>query len=654
MIEAGNVIELKDKDRLLCGAVLTSGDKQLHVLTSEGKEAKIPREKILHAAPGIDGAKGKSAIVDLLRAVNERRDSLKNSIQLRLLWEIAGENDQVRTAEELANLYFGESADADQVAAMIRILHQDWGYFRPRGNGYFTVDAKTVRVMEEGRRQQAEHRKREDEFVSWLARGGSEELPPGAEPFVEIIKEWLIDREQSAKSRQAHDLLKRGKVADDDALFAILMRCGVFRENENLLLKRYRVPGSFPKRLEDEAAAASNQAIFFDGRLDLSGVPAFTIDDETTTDIDDALSLEIGADGWRVGIHIADVAELVPKDSPLDKEALARSTSIYLPDQKISMFPDSLTDAASLNRGKIRPAISVLASFHKNGQMTSWEIRETLIRVNERLSYDEVDDRMAGDAALEKLHRLAVQFQEDRKKSGAMIIHFPKAEISASADGKEISVRNARPRTPSQILVSEWMIFANRLVAGLCSQSRIPVLYRTQQPPGKVFPISDGDWVSLFRQRRYMRKGEVTVHPSPHHGLGLPVYLQMTSPIRRFSDLVIHRQLKAHLRKEQLPYGEDDLEAIRAYGERWVEIADMVEKEWRKYWLLKFLAGKMGSRFDAVVLEATLNEYLLFIPEYSLEVPCPRGLKNYAEGDSLQVTLELAKPREGVIKVIPL
>jgi exoribonuclease-2 len=653
-ISPGTVIEIKGKDRIYCGVVLSSGEKQVYVLSSSGKEFKISPDKVLHVGGELDLLKGKDFLLSALRALDEKREALKNEIQLKLLWQTLGESEEVRSAEALANLYFGSASTPDHAAGMLRAIHADWGYFRPRGEGFFPVDARAVLALEEGRKQQALHKAHEEAFLVWLASGASSLPPQGADHFLEILEDFLIHGEKSSRVKQAQELLRKGKISDRDQLFEILEKSGRIQKNENLLLKRYKVPTVFPQKVEEEAQEILRNSLALENRLDFTHAPTISIDDETTTDIDDAISLESVPGGFRIGIHIADVSEWVLKDSLLDKEAQARSTSIYLPDQKITMLPQSITEAASLKMGEIKPALSIVAVFRENGHLVSCELKETVIKVKERLTYEGADEALEKDSMLSILYQFAEQFREERKKSGALVVQFPKIELMVDEKSGEIFIKKPNRFSKSQVLVSEWMIFANKYAASLAYQKKIPVLYRIQEPPAKVFPIAEGDWVALFRQRRCIRKGEMSVEPFAHHGLGLPFYLQMTSPIRRYTDLVIHRQLKAFLRNQPFPYTEEDLQAIQAYSDWWNEVADLVEKERKRYWLLKYLEKKIGEKMHAVVLEANLNDYLLFIPEYCLEVSCPRGVKNFSEGDLLQVSLELVKPHEGLVKVIPL
>ncbi len=651
MLTQGDIVEIKEKNRISSGVVLSSGEKQILVFCFDKREFKISPDKILFSNPGLSLDKGKDLLSTELKKIQEKRETLKQKIQLKILWETVEGEENPRSAENLAELYFGSEVGFDEKAAVIRLLHEDRGYFRARGNGFSPVDSKTVKMMEESRNQQELHKQREERFISWLSEGAKGEIPEGSSGFLEILKDFFIFENQSGKFKQAQSLLKKGKLADLDAAFNILVKCGIFHQRENLFLKRYRVPQKFPEKVESEAQERVTEPLPIGDYLDLSGLNLFSIDEETTTDIDDALSFEKLQTGCRVGVHIADAALLIKKDSLMDKEAYARSTSIYLPDEKISMLPDSITEKASLVKGEDRPALSVLATFDQIGNLVSWEIKETLVKVKRKLSYQEADRLIDEEEALSSLYHLACSFKNKRVQDGALVLQFPKVDISANRATGEISIKPMSFKSKSQVLVSEWMVLANYLAGLYCYENKIPTLYRIQDPPSQIFPTKDGDWVNLYRQRKVIRRGEISTHPSPHFGLGLKVYSQMSSPIRRYSDLVVHRQLKAFLRGNPLSYQTEDLEMIRAYSERWIEISDLVERESKRYWLLNYLERKIGGKFQGFILDVHPSEYLILIPDLALEIYCAKGIKEQKVGDEVEAVIQQVKPRSNVIKI---
>ena len=237
------------------------------------------------------------------------------------------------------------------------------------------------------------------------------------------------------------------------------MRTRFWDSDENLLLHKFHVPRHFPTDVLAEAAARVHDDAWRSGpRVDLTHLHAVTIDDEHTVETDDGLSLEKTESGWRVGIHIADPAEFVPIGSILDREALHRGTSVYLPDLKIPMLPPELgTQVCSLTCDVERPALSMLADLDEAGNLVGSQIVESIIRVRERLTYDQVDRWLeSGEREdLRTLHELATRRSQLRLQAGALFIPFPSVELyvdtptrTASAASRSGARSMTFPATP--------------------------------------------------------------------------------------------------------------------------------------------------------------------------------------------------------------
>ncbi len=298
--------------------------------------------------------------------------------------------------------------------------------------------------------------------------------------------------------------------------------------------------------------AAAKLADDREDRLDLTHLPAITIDDEDTTEIDDALTLEAVDGGYRIGIHIADTSHFIDPDSLLDKEAIERGTDIYLPEGKTCLFPEALSEnAMSLVAGQDRLAFSYLVDLNPELEVVSTRMALTVIRVAQRLTYPEADQQFqTSQAVWTSLLPISERLRSERQQKGAVTLPFPRASVKVTyQDGEpQIKIWSERPDSPSQLVVSEMMILANRLSAEALSSNGIAAIFRSQEPPDVTIPPDvDTSPQSLFKLRRHFRRGSVGLDPARHAGLGLDAYLQATSPIRRFSDLVAQRQLKSLL-----------------------------------------------------------------------------------------------------------
>jgi len=495
--------------------------------------------------------------------------------------------------------------------------------------------------------------------MAWLQRVWREEAPPrldGTDDLVRLIADIAVLGNRSDRYQEGVALFQElglGGLEAGETAFTLMVRLGEWDSDENLLLHEHGLAEPFSPAALAEAAAAAITPELMVGRTDLRHLHLVSIDDADTRDIDDALSLEPLPDGYRVGIHIADVAAFIPPGTALDEAAKRRSTSIYLPDRKIDMLPARLArDLCSLVAGEDRLAISVLVTFNHTDQVIAHEIVESVIRVRERLSYADVDAMLPERADLRQLQDLSDRLQARRLAAGAVVFSVPELRIHVDVD-KTIHLKRIDQVGPSQRLVSELMVLANQLIAEHLQERRIPAIYRSQAAPDEPLALVDGnDPVALARQRRQMKRSEMTLEPKPHFGLGLTVYTQATSPIRRFSDLLMHRQLKQSLRGGPPAYTADELKPLIAMTEQGVSLVNQVQRFSHRYWLLKYLQSQPAQPYRAVVLDVGEDRAQIQLADYLLEAPVyPKLSRRLVPGEWVHVALDGFKPRRGAFTV---
>jgi exoribonuclease II len=431
----------------------------------------------------------------------------------------------------------------------------------------------------------------------------------------------------------------------------------VWAEDENLLLLRLGVPIDFRpevlKEAENAAREALDEAVMrADQRRDLTHLHAMSIDSELTQDIDDALSCDLSDGLIMLGIHIADPASVIRSGTLLDHEARERSTSIYFPEGKIPMLPPLLSEAAlSLVANAVRPAMSVLVTLTPEGEVVDFQITPSLIRVAERLTYEDADARIGQDVRLTYPFELAKRLRQLRFDNGAIALPIPQVDLFLDQYG-QIAVHTVDREAPSQILVSELMILANSLVGQFCAQRHIPIVYRGQAAPRETFPTTfTYDPVVHYRQQRAMNPARIGLEPTRHSSLGVDVYTTFTSPLRRYVDLLSHRQLHTYLECGEPLYAEEQLRSILAEVESALSRASMVEHDRRRYWLLKYLGRRQGEVLSGIVLDRFPRNYLIILPEVMQEVDVPVGGKELAPGDRVSVRIETVQPRTATVKV---
>lgn len=658
-MEPGYLVEFFDQRRILCGIVLELKGERLHVLAQTNREMTLARKRVLHACPSrVSPQLPRQQLLDLLEETARKREALKDSIQLEEVWELLAEENQALTAKEMADLWFQETAP-DQVAALERALLEDSFLFKYKEERWVPNPPEVVAQLQENVQREQERLEEMEAAAVWLRavwdRGKAPE-PKGKAQLVELLRHMAVFGPEGPDYAQGKAYLEKARLPAPDAPFLLLVRLGVFQEDENLDLYRLEVPQEFAPEARDQAVRLQGQPLpdpYAAHRLDLTNINCFTIDGERTRDFDDALSLAETETGWRLGVHIADVSSLVQPHTLLDREAQERATSIYLPEHRLPMLPEEISeDILSLLAGEERPALSFLVNLNPEAEILDWEIRPSRIRVQQRLTYQEVDGLLPQDPQLAALSRITTLLKERRLAQGGYELKLPEVWVAFTAQG-EVQVTVEDQETPARSLVAEAMVLANWLSARFLAEQGIPAIFRGQPEPRETINRQEPKGLlELYRDRRRLSRVVMDLSPQPHWGLGLEHYTLATSPIRRYLDLVTHRQLLPYLCAAPPSYNQEELGQILTAIEPAMRRAGFLKTRRLRYWLLKYLAGQVGQKKEALVLEALPHRYRLLFPDIHLEVflPAAATLK-LNPGDLVLVRLERVNPREDQIKV---
>src|SRR5882724_10953983 len=349
------------------------------------------------------------------------------------------------------------------------------------------------------------------------------------------------------------------------------------------IIRKYHLPTEFPKPMLEEAERIPEtvREEMFEGREDLREKFIVTVDPDDARDFDDAIDVErMPGGGWRLGVHIADVAAYVKPGSALDREAYKRGNSVYLPDRVIPMLPERLSNGVcSLNPGVTRLTHSVFLEFGKDGQTKSARFGRTVIRSARRLTYREayaILRARPNDQLGERLHvawELASLLRRKRFEQGSLDLDFPEVKVRLDKEGKPILLERIE-NDESHQLVEEFMLAANEAVARELKNRSIPTIYRVHENPEPEKLAEYRELVLSFNYRvgdlthraelqrlltsisgkpeeqalkiallKSLKRARYSAQPLGHYGLAKANYLHFTSPIRRYADLVVHRAL---------------------------------------------------------------------------------------------------------------
>jgi len=658
-MEPGYLVEFFEEKSVLVAAVLELKGERLQVVTSSNREMTVARKRVLHACPSGRAANiPRQEWLTLLEDTTRHREALQQDIDLAEVWGLLVEEDKALPVMEMTDLWFG-SATPDQVAAMGRALYADRFLFKFKDGLWRPNSPEVVESLQEKVRREEEAQQELSEAAQYLRAAWEGEGiadPAWRERLVELLKQVAVWGQESPEYPRVKSFLDKAKISGEQAPFKLLVALNVFSEDENLELYRLEVPLAFSpealvtvRSLSSEIPADPYGSI----RTDLTHLDCFTIDGERTRDLDDALSLEVLPSGWHLGVHIADVSALVAAGTTLDQEAQERGSSIYLPETRLPMLPEEISeDTLSLVAQKERWALSFMVTLDQEGEVQDWEITPSLIRVRRRLSYGEVDRLLEKDETLGALSRLAERLKAVRLARGGYELKLPEVWVSFDPQGK-VQVTVEDQETPSHQLVAEAMVLANWLAARFLAERGVPAIYRTQPEPRE--PINREEpktLLELWQDRRKLSRVVMELNPQPHWGLGLPQYTFATSPIRRYLDLVIHRQIVSVLLGKNSWYGPEELEKIVMVIDPAMRRSGVLKTRRLRYWLLKYLAGRVGQKLEAMVVEALPHRYRLLLPDLLLDVPfaAPATLR-LKPGDLVSVRLDKVAPREDQIKL---
>ena len=422
------------------------------------------------------------------------------------------------------------------------------------------------------------------------------------------------------------------------------------------VVKGLGIPMEFPDEVMRQTEQVPDEVSGKDiaGRVDLRNVMMVTIDGEDAKDLDDAVSLTVEEDKYILGVHIADVSDYVTENSPLDKEAVKRGTSVYLVDRVIPMLPHKLSNGiCSLNAGVDRLALSCIMEIDRKGNVVGHKIAETVVNINKRMDYTTVnkiieqhDEQAIAENAqlvdmLQKMNELALILRAKRHKRGSIDFDFPETKILLDEKGVPVEIKPYE-RNLAIKLIEDFMLIANETVAEDYFWQELPFVYRTHDNPDVEKMLKLSLFINNFG---YAIKGEQDIHPkelqkllekiegtkeevlisrltlrsmkqaryttqcSGHFGLATKYYCHFTSPIRRYPDLQIHRIIKENLHgglsEKRIKHYEAILNEIANSASVTERRADEAERDTDKIKKVEYMEKHIGEVFEGVISSIT-------------------------------------------------
>lgn len=672
-MEKGTLVEFRlQGDRRLGVVDRPDGKTRWFVVDERGQSHSLAPRQITYIVTG--QTYKSSQISSFLEEVKPYLDPSS----LEVAWELLVEDGEAVTPQAMANLLFSES-QPPQCYAAYWLLSEDKIYFKQKGDSYEPRTAAQVAERKHQLEIEALKAKGQQEFlarVEQALKGEAVEWQKHDRHRLEALEKYAALLADIVRVGLNYDSLARaypppapvletmnmlGRSATPQGALQLLVDLGWWSPHENLFLRRSSIPVQFPtKVLEVSQQRLQSPPPDPDAnRLDLTYLKVYTIDDESTTEIDDGLSWEQLPDGReRLWVHIADPTRFLIPEDELDLEARKRGSTVYLPTGMVPMFPEILaTGPMSLVQGQVCCALSFGIILDASGAVEDYSIHASLIKPTYRLTYEDVDEVLDLDVQAEPEIVAIAKWANKRKAwryaQGAISINMPEAMIKVKEDDINIYVLDD---SHSRQLVAEMMIVAGEVAARYGQTHQIPLPFRGQPqpelPPEQELLQLPAGFVRACAMRRCMPKSEMSITPVRHAGLGLDTYTQATSPIRRYSDLLTHFQLKAHLRGDILPFSAEQLKEVMMTVSTITQEVTMVERQTNRYWALEYLRRCTDKVWHAIVLMWLREDSglaLILLEDLGLQLPMSfrRALKL---GEQVVVKVSHADPQKDVIQ----
>ena len=656
-MELGSIVEYIDRKQIVCAVVLGNKTQKLRMLTEHNREVSHAEKRLAHvSSERLDPGIGRNALIKCLQNTVARRKQLQKQIDLEALWEVLHTEATWIDLQTMAEFSFDGKPSCDHTSAVMRALFEDRLYFKFDSNRFFPNSPERVAQIAAQAAQEARKAHTIEEGSRWINEvlgAQHPSVPPEKEEIIELLKSFYLFGNDSPHYDIGKEIISRSGLDPTDGPFHLLVKLGIWNQDENLNLHRFGISDTFPPEVMEAVKQLDYQEIKveLDGkRRDLTELSTITIDGQGTLDFDDAISIEPEGDGFRLWIHITDVSHFLKREGAVDEEALARGSSIYMPDKRISMVPRPLAeDLCSLKEGQNRLAISVTACLDHSARLLKYEIFPSIIRVDRQMTYYDANLMVHQDPELSAIYEVAQKFRRFRLNAGAIQLTLP--DMNVWIDSKrEIIVSQINRESPSRLMVSECMILANWLAGRFFRDQGQSTVFRSQlEPRGRLIDESGGTLYQNWMQRRLLSRVIIGLEPEPHTGLGLDVYVTMTSPLRKYVDLATQRQLRSLLGLEA-PYSDEDLRLIIQAVEQPMSYITVLQRERLRYWILRFLERHVGQKQEALVLEKRRNRYVVLLTKYMIECSLPLNCgADLKPEDTILVKLERVSARSDMI-----
>ncbi|HIO60750.1 MAG TPA: RNB domain-containing ribonuclease [Deltaproteobacteria bacterium] len=589
----------------------------------------------------------------------EKANQFKQTCEMETMHSLLEEIKEY-SLEKLAADFLNDPNDSVCKLGLFLSLREDSFWFKHNRNFTYTprtgVELETIKAQMAREKKLKEQEVRINKWIKQLESGdwnAESEISAEQQNWIDQLLNLLTDGTDSQYWKEMSSLLDWSNsfgFGEENCLKRWLSRAGSPVSPSRLTLLRARVRERFNAEIYAEVERIRKTPLV---NLALSSpeTPTFTIDAEKTRDYDDAFSVMEWSNGWLViAIHITDLSHSVHPEDLLFKEAEIRISSVYSLEESIPMLPVELScDTFSLKAGENRTVLSFIFRLSGNGDWNLLDVESRLIRVQQNLSYEEADRLIEKEQDFwGLLNKFCLRSQEQRLGKGALNLARKEFDFDIS-DPQHIRITPLNRNSDANRIIEELAISVNRETGRLFQEADFPGIYRTQSSYEIIKEVEEGTQLSMEHLR--IEPARLSTIPGSHAGLGCEVYMQITSPIRRFVDLITQQQLKLLIEKKDPVFSIEDMM-------RWSEEISLRHKKYSraerdilKYWKLKYLQQHLGEIFEAKVRKKLANNNTeIELLELDCIVPVA-GMGEHEDGEQLLLLISevgLEPPRLGV------
>ncbi len=672
----GCLVEYMEANAPQIALVTEEQGGKLRLLLPNRRETRLGINRLLPwSGPVISDSSSKEISVQHLETHRKKRIDIASDIDFNELWELSQGEVETATAKWFAELFVQDPC-VDTIAAYGHVLLQSKNHFRFQNPHFevFTVDMVQARLAEQNAQRER------DALVCggaaffrilWDVWNKKRSLPPSnsseypTESVAGFLKKILLSRIADPEGSEFETIwrsLVKGLPEMQHMALHLATAWGLVKAHHNFWLDRadYAAGDAWGEKYADEIQKIID---FVKKGTSTCFLPFISIDSATTKDIDDAYYVEKQENGnFCLHLALACPALVWPFASKFDKKVMQRSTSLYLPEATYHMLPEILgINMLSLLAGQLRPSLLVQVEVDGEGAILHCTPSIEWLTVKANLTYEACEDILEDTVAdnnpaityKEQIclgEELSILRQQYRIAAGAVVMDRPDNKIILEEDGEKIKVSIEEPRaTPrAQLLVSEMMVLASTALATWVTEKNIPFLYRTQDV---AIPREyAGVWTKPHDMSRIIRSlvpSLLELNPKPHAGLGVRAYIPITSPLRRYSDLLNEAQLIHFLQNNSVRWQKEELEKILASLQINNDAASQVQRFRPRYWRLQYMLQEGDKKWwPAIITEENDNFVNISLPHEQLSVRGRRHLfgERAYPGQEIQVRIGKVNP----------